>query len=1004
MKRKIEGMLGSLTKRIYYIWPSKFQVDNLDIIKHKMMYKYLLSGMLILSIALSSITGFGQAVKKEDVYLTVYLKKTSYKKPLELIPDYFRGLVGVKELSGDRELIYIYGTAESQKEAKKILKEVGKAGFTTHRVMGVKNGKEIDASQAESIIEEQKLAAESFAANTDSDDELADNTQDEKPAKEKKVKEEKAPKEEKEPKAAKGKKEKKSKEEDYDAGEDYGSLDDFLADDSSDDSDYGSLEDIASSEGSEENNDDIYGSLEDIASSDNQGQEEDVYGSLEDIASSDNGGQQEEDFGSLEDIAPASSANQSDEEEFGSLEDIAPAGSQQDDADEFGSLEDIAPAGSQQDDADEFGSLEDIAPAAATQQHEEEDFGSLEDIAPATSSNQQDEEDFGSLEDIAPVTAKKVEENYGSLEDIAPVASKAATQSDLTDVTPSITKMSEPSKPQFDNKVYIGDEDKYYIQKSLPMYLYFATSPGGEMHNLKSRRTAEYANPMYLDSEGLNTFRSPSCVDPNTLKTVYPLKDIVFEVYADGLAPRTLATFSGATKYTYRGNIFYSGGLSVKLKSNDGMSGLDQIHYALNGDYKTYLNDLNFDSDGTNTLHFFSNDNVGNSEKTHSMTFTVDASAPTSAYAITGPSYQGNIIGPKSKFKLSSSDKLSGTRGIYYSYDGGNNRTFGKSAVSPNFLKDGEHTLTYYAVDRVKNAETKRTFNFYLDKMAPKVTTEIEGDMYKGKYTYVSPRSKVVMTATDNKAGVESIDFNVDGTGVQLYNGPISVPDRKGLHYISNYATDNVENRSGKKTKTVYMDNKAPATGIVYGDPQFFARDTLFICERTKIKLAPKDFESGVKNTQYALDGGSFQDYDVFTIKNEGFHTIQFKATDRVNNEEQQKESNTFVDNTGPVIYSNFSINSIGTKKKKGKTLKVYPNYTRLYIGATDAHVGTKTIFYSLDNGATFRDYSSPHTLDISELSQFKKNKFYSVIIKTKDMLDNESTSAVEFFVGDKGD
>ena len=93
-----------------------------------------------------------------------------------------------------------------------------------------------------------------------------------------------------------------------------------------------------------------------------------------------------------------------------------------------------------------------------------------------------------------------------------------------------------------------------------------------------------------------------------------------------------------------------------------------------------------------------------------------------------------------------------------------------------------------------------------------------------------------------------------------------------------------------------------------------------------------------------------------------------------------------------------------GTKKKKGKTLKVYPNYTRLYIGATDAHVGTKTIFYSLDNGATFRDYSSPHTLDISELSQFKKNKFYSVIIKTKDMLDNESTSAVEFFVGDKGD
>jgi len=196
------------------------------------------------------------------------------------------------------------------------------------------------------------------------------------------------------------------------------------------------------------------------------------------------------------------------------------------------------------------------------------------------------------------------------------------------------------------------------------------------------------------------------------------------------------------------------------------------------------------------------------------------------------------------------------------------------------------------------------------------------------------------------------------------------------------------------------MDNVSPMTGIKYGSPQFFDRDTLFINNTTKVTLTSRDYESGVLKTEYTIDGGSKTSYNsAFTIPTEGYRKIKFYATDRVNNVEQTKESYVYVDNTPPVIYINLSIKPIGSKKKDGKDYDVYPNYTRLYVGATDKKSGTAQIMYSI-NGSPFKDYSSPYTLDVSELNLFKKKKFYTVVIKAKDKLGNESEKTISFFVG----
>ncbi len=183
---------------------------------------------------------------------------------------------------------------------------------------------------------------------------------------------------------------------------------------------------------------------------------------------------------------------------------------------------------------------------------------------------------------------------------------------------------------------------------------------------------------------------------------------------------------------------------------------------------------------------------------------------------------------------------------------------------------------------------------------------------------------------------------------------------------------------------------------INYGSPQFFHRDTLFINKNTKVTLTSRDYESGVKQIEYGVDGGGYQNYSQFTIPSEGYHTIRFKTTDNVNNVEAEKSSNVYVDNTAPIIYYNFSINSLGTKNG----MEIYPNYTRLYLGATDDHVGTKTIKYSI-NGGPLTLYSSSSTLDISEKNRFLKKKVkYTVRVVAEDKLGNSTEKNIEFYVG----
>jgi len=552
------------------------------------------------------------------------------------------------------------------------------------------------------------------------------------------------------------------------------------------------------------------------------------------------------------------------------------------------------------------------------------------------------------------------------------------------------------------------EEGRTYVNKDLPLYLQFKTSPTGKTYDLESATNPQDANPMYLDTEGVNYIRSKWAVDPSTGETIIPKREILMEIYCDGLAPSTSITLKNAPRYVSGGTIYYGQGLMLTLiptdgnafdgqtVSSSGVSGVKQTNYTLNGSGMTYNGPLSMNSEGAQQINFQSLDYVGNLESATTKSFTVDLTAPTTGITKNGDQ-SGDIFSSRSSFSLSPSDALSGVDFTSFSFDEAGKK-YGTS-VSLASLKDGNHTINWNSADEVENKEKENSYAFYLDRIAPVSQIAIQGDLCEGRYDYISERSTFNLTSSDNKAGVQNIEYSIDGQAYSTFSKALNFNNKNGLVSIRFRATDKVNNRSTSKSKTYYLDNIAPTTSISYGSPQFFKQGELFITSNTPVKLTARDNASGVISTTYNTDGAGKSTYNApFTVANEGPHSLNFKSIDCVKNEESNKTSKLHVDNTGPVIFNHFSIEAVGTKMADGKSINVYPNYTRLYLGATDEKVGNDKIEYRI-NGEDWRPYSDPRSLDISELDKFTTEKVYTVDVRATDKLGNLSEETFQFAI-----
>jgi len=451
------------------------------------------------------------------------------------------------------------------------------------------------------------------------------------------------------------------------------------------------------------------------------------------------------------------------------------------------------------------------------------------------------------------------------------------------------------------------------------------------------------------------------------------------------------------------GKKIYGKGLKVGIKSKDKLSGVQATNFSIeNSEYKQFTDDLILDKQGDFTLKYFSADNVGNVEKIVEKNFTVDTENPVTNCTITGISLgETNVISLSTKIYINAKDNISGVSKTYYTIDDKKKVFYNGKNIPLNYLSDGNHVLKYYSIDKVANIEEIQTFSFYLDKTAPITSSDILGDRFiVDEQVYFSGRSKLKLTAVDNKAGVKDVKYSIDGGEFKSYTDPFYLPTKQGFHVIKYFALDSTENTtegdSGDKYKQfkhkvdkIYVDLTGPSLNHSITGDKFYTRDTIFISPNTKIHLRASDKESGLQYISYSIDGEQIENKYTkpFTIKSKsGMHKIEYFGYDNVNNR-NIGQFYIFNDTEGPEIKHIFSIISIGKKDE----LEVYPNYAILFLSAQDKLTGISEIYYSL-NGR-------PDVLYRKYIKGFEKNKINTIKIKAYDKLNNLTTKEYKFFI-----
>ena len=556
----------------------------------------------------------------------------------------------------------------------------------------------------------------------------------------------------------------------------------------------------------------------------------------------------------------------------------------------------------------------------------------------------------------------------------------------------------EPLKPIHKKVVYENDGN-IYVQKQMPLYLKFSVEPNGQNYNFHSKGTPDFADPMYLDTEGINFIRSKWAVNKDTKKKKNPEEEILYEIYADGVPPTSKIKFSGAPHFKKQGIDYYGKGLKISLSSMDWISGVQQTYFSMNGGYQNYNGSINPDIEKTYDVYYYSVDNVGNVEKTQNQSFVSDLTPPSTSKYFEGRVYEKNILSPNSRVVFTGNDNMSGSKETHAFFDEGTDRI--TESLDFRDLQDGEHTITYYSIDNVGNIENKNIFDFYLDNIPPKTDIMISGDRHKASsnVNYISPRSNITLKSSDNNSGVEAMYYQVNGGRVTRYGESIILPTISGIDTIIYNAEDRVGNMSKDEYLFVHMDSDPPLTNIVFGAPQFYKSQVLYISSATKISFDAIDDDSDVKETYFAVDESRNNIFEQeFNVNGEGIHSVSYFSLDNVNNEERVKIERFEVDNSPPLINFSFSVQSASEVDDDNGRFDLYPNYSVMFLSATDRDVGTENIYYSVDNGSVM-ELDRRLSIDLSALNRSDQKRLVTIQIIAEDKLGNRSEKEAKFYI-----
>ncbi|KAF0221740.1 MAG: hypothetical protein FD174_71 [Geobacteraceae bacterium] len=353
-------------------------------------------------------------------------------------------------------------------------------------------------------------------------------------------------------------------------------------------------------------------------------------------------------------------------------------------------------------------------------------------------------------------------------------------------------------------------------------------------------------------------------------------------------------------------------------------------------------------ADGAHSVTCRAFDRAGNRETAHAITVTVDNTPPVTEMTLGSPGYSlasgGFAATTATEFSLSAREMLSGVSITEYSIDYGEWHPYAPFTVAT----EGRHTVSFKSTDNLGNEEDIRTVDLLIDN-SPPLTRVIAGvPSHIGPYDtlYVTAATLFTTDAEDGFAGVAKTEYRIDGGEWAPY-APFRI-DAEGKHLIGHRSTDRLGNMEADRSLAVIVDKTPPVTAASVNTEKMEPGGVIFLGSKSAFTLDASDNLSGVKSTEYQIDGGRWIPYAPFIIALQGTHTIGFRSGDNVGNLEEAKTVTVTMDKTPPKT----TIDVSSPKIVSAKGTLLVTDKTIFTLNPADSESGVATTEHRIDGGS----------------------------------------------------
>jgi parallel beta-helix repeat protein len=185
-----------------------------------------------------------------------------------------------------------------------------------------------------------------------------------------------------------------------------------------------------------------------------------------------------------------------------------------------------------------------------------------------------------------------------------------------------------------------------------------------------------------------------------------------------------------------------------------------------------------------------------------------------------GPSYAGNLVAPdgslvvtsQTQITLVASDPGSGLAEIKYSIDGGPWTTYTGAVLLKG--DDGPRKVAYYGIDRLGNAEPKKTVSFLLDNHSPQTVMEIGDPKFAdSRGTWITSATQITLRRTQESTyGRTQTYYRINDGAWLTYSTPFRITGEDGARAVSFYSRNASGVVEAVQTRIVMKDDAPPTS------------------------------------------------------------------------------------------------------------------------------------------------------------------------------------------------